>query len=104
MLLTIMFGETSSHLTMKRLNLHFSVHQFWDLRSPDHDSYSVTSIETIPMSLLIHFSLDIPVLACESYAFHQENIQYTDVIRNPYQKNPIASIMVTLAGKSSTQN
>ena len=56
------------------------------------------------MSLLIHFSLDIPVLACESYAFHQENIQYTDVIRNPYQKNPIASIMVTLAGNSSIQN
>ena len=39
--------------------------------------------------------------ACESYAFHQENIQYTDVIRNPYQKNPIASIMVTLAGIGS---
>ena len=56
------------------------------------------------MSLLVHFSLDIPVLACESYAFHQENIQYTDVIRNPYQKNPIASIMVTLAGNSSIQN
>ena len=54
--------------------------------------------------LLTQFSPDIPVLACESYAFHQENIQYTDVIRNPYQKNPIASIMVTLAGKSLIQN
>ena len=71
------------------------------LGSPNHDSGSMTSIRTMPMSLLVYFSLDIPVLACESYAFHQENIQYTDVIRNPYQKNPIASIMVTLAGNSS---
>ena len=54
--------------------------------------------------LLTQFSPDIPVLACESYAFHQENIQYTDVIRNPYQKNPIASIMVTLAGNGLIQN
>ena len=74
------------------------------LGSPNHDSGSMSSIKTMPMSLLVHFSLDIPVLACESYAFHQENIQYTDVIRNPYQKNPIASIMVTLAGNSSIQN
>lgn len=53
---------------------------------------------------MAQFSPDIPVLACESYAFHQENIQYTDVIRNPYQKNPIASIMVTLAGKGFIQD
>ena len=52
---------------------------------------------------LVRFSV-ILISACESYAFHQENIQYTDVIRNPYQKNPIASIMVTLAGKSFISN
>ena len=92
-----MFGETSSHLTMKRLSLHSSVHQFRDLQT-------MTSIRSMWKVLLAQFSPDIPVLACESYAFHQENIQYTDVIRNPYQKNPIASIMVTLAGNGLIQN
>ena len=36
--------------------------------------------------------------ACESYAFHQETIQYTDMPPMPNVKNPVASIIVTLAG------
>ena len=53
----------------------------------------MTSIRSVPPVLLAQFSSDIPVLACESYAFHQENIQYTDVIR-PLKKPKLTANQV----------